>query len=75
MYIQYTCIYLDVYRYIKGGINSANNEVRQPSFHLSSSVSLGFMLTCLRPEKYASDVLDIAAELTLSWLPVSLFPL
>lgn len=31
MYIQYTCIYSYVYRYIKGGINSAFNEVRQPS--------------------------------------------
>lgn len=33
MYIQYTCIYSYVYRYIKGGINSAINEVRPPSFH------------------------------------------
>lgn len=31
MYIQYTCIYSYVYRYIKGGINSAFNEVGQPS--------------------------------------------
>lgn len=37
MYIQYTCISSYVYIYIKGGINSAINEVREPSWtHLFS---------------------------------------
>lgn len=38
MYIQYTCIYSYVYRYIKGGINNASNDVRHPCFHFLSLV-------------------------------------